>query len=65
VYFYFVYLLLLSFESHVSSICKTAFFHLKNIEIYLNEDKCGKVSSCIHDLKARVMLFWLVALHLC
>ena len=31
----------LSFESHVYSICKTAFFHLKNI-LYLNYDICSQ-----------------------
>ncbi len=42
----------LSFESHVSSICKTAFFHLKNISktpTYALNVKCRNINSCVYD----------------
>ncbi len=46
----------LSFDSHVSSICKTEFFHLKNkTETYALNVKCRNVNSCIYDLKVRLL----------
>ncbi len=45
----------LSFDSHISSICKTVFFILK---IYLNWDLCSQcrnVDSCVYDLKIRLL----------
>ncbi len=43
-------------RKHVSSICKTAFFHLN---IYINYDLCSQCQmqehSCVHDLEARLL----------
>ncbi len=47
----------LSFDSHVSSICKTDFFHLKNISKLrpIIKVKCRNVNLCINDLKVRLL----------
>ncbi len=46
----------LSFDSHVSSICKTAFFHLKNIsKLRPMSSQCRNISSCVYDLKVRLL----------
>ncbi len=47
----------LSFESHISSICKTVLFHLKNISKMrpMPNVKCRNVYSCVYDLKVRLM----------
>ncbi len=48
----------LSFDSHISSICKTEFFHLKNISKLrpmLSMSKCRNVNSCVYDLKVRLL----------
>ncbi len=47
----------LSFDSHVSSICKTEFFHLKNISKLrpIIKVKCRNVNLCINDLKVRLL----------
>ncbi len=48
----------LSFDSHVSSICKTAFFHLKNISKLrpmLSMSNAENINSCVYDLKVRLL----------
>ncbi len=48
----------LSFDSHVSSICKTAFFHVKNISKLrpmLSMSNAETVNSCVYDLKVRLL----------
>ncbi len=48
----------LSFDSHVSSICKTAFFHLKNISKLrpmLSMSNAETFNSCVYDLKVRLL----------
>ncbi len=45
----------LSFESHVSSIYKTAFLNLKIYLLYALNVKCRKFNSCVHDLKVRLL----------
>ncbi len=46
----------LSFDGHVSSICKTAFFHLKNISRRsMSNFKCRNVNSCVYDLKVKLL----------
>ncbi len=45
----------LSFESHISSICKTVFFHLKNISKLRPMLSMSNVNSCVHVLEARLL----------
>ncbi len=45
----------LSFEKHVSSICKTAFFHLKNISKLRPMLSMSNAETLIHDLEARLL----------
>ncbi len=48
----------LSFKSHISSICKTAFSILKKhikIATYALNVKCRNTNSCVYDLKVRLL----------
>ncbi len=57
----------LSFDSHVSSICKTAFFHLKNISKLRPMLSMSNAEMLIHAfMTSRLdyfMLYWVVVLH--
>ncbi len=58
----------LSFDSHVSSICKTAFFHLKNISKLRPMISMSNAEILIHAFMTSMLdycnaLFWVVVLH--
>ncbi len=52
----------LSFEKHVSSICKTAFFHLKNI---FKLRPMSNAETLIHDLIVLLSLYCFIGWLLC